>query len=48
MKRKKYVPLGTPQKITASPVLEAVLRRLDAKHARQSAQKKEDHLTNGQ
>lgn len=29
MKRKKYAPLGTPQKIVASPVLEAVLRRLD-------------------
>lgn len=47
MKRKKYVPLGTPQKITASPVLEAVLRRLDAKHARQSTPQNEEKLTKG-
>ena len=47
MKRKKYVPLGTPQKIIASPALEAALRRLDAKHARQSTPQNEDRLTKG-
>lgn len=47
MKRKKYIPLGTPQKIVASPVLEAVLRRLDAKHARQSTPENEEGLTKG-
>lgn len=47
MKRKKYVPMGTPQKIVASPALEAALRRLDAKHARQSTPENEDRLTKG-
>lgn len=45
MKRKKYVPLGTPQKFVASPALEAALRRLDAKHARQSTPENEEGLT---
>lgn len=45
MKRKAFTFTGTPQKIIASPHLMAVLRRLDAKHARQSTPKKEDELT---
>lgn len=48
MKRKKHIILGTPQKIIASPVLIEILRRLDAKHVRQSAGQNEDELTNGQ
>lgn len=47
MKRKKYAPMGTPRKIIASPALVSVLRRLDAKHARQSTPEKEDMLTKG-
>lgn len=48
MKRKKHILLGTPRKIIASPALTEVLRRLDAKDARQSAGKNEDKLANGQ
>ena len=47
MKRKALFPLGTPRKIVASPALMAVLRRLDAKHARQSTPEKEEGLTKG-
>lgn len=47
MRPKKYNPMGKPQKIIASPHLMAVLRRLDAKHARQSTPEKEEGLTKG-
>lgn len=47
MKRKAFTFTGTPRKIIASPHLMAVLRRLDAKHARQSTPENEDELTKG-
>lgn len=45
MKRKAFTFTGAPRKIVASPALMAVLRRLDAKHARQSTPNNEELLT---
>ena len=45
MKSKAFTFTGAPRKIVASPALMAVLRRLDAKHARQSTPNKEELLT---
>ena len=47
MRPKKRNPMGRPQKLIASPYLMAVLRRLDAKHARQLTPEKEEGLTKG-
>lgn len=45
MKRKALFLMGTPRKIVASPALMAVLRRLEAKHSRQSTPNNEELLT---
>lgn len=47
MRPKKCNPIGKPQKIIASPHLMAVLRRLDAKHARQSTPQNKENPTKG-
>lgn len=47
MKRKAFTFTGTPRKIIASPALMAVLRRLDAKHARQSIPQNKKKSTKG-
>lgn len=39
--------MGKPQKLIASPHLMAVLRRLDAKHARQSTPQNKEKPTKG-
>lgn len=48
MKRKAFTSMGTPRKIVASPALMAVLRRLEAKHARQSTPQNEEKHVDGQ
>ena len=45
MKSKAFTFTGAPRKIVASPALMAVLRRLEAKHARQSTPNNEELLT---
>lgn len=47
MKRNSHHLHGTPRKIVASPVLMAVLRRLEAKNRLSSNPEKEEGLTKG-
>ena len=48
MKRKVFPSMETPRKIIASPALMAVLRRLEDKHARQSAPQNKEKPSHGQ